>query len=217
MSQILDTHYNSTDTNYAMSVELTRKCINNRTSQLLKVGNLDIFLCFFNNSDFCFADVDDKVFFVFRISFKQTQDLFKRGRTFIDNDVCPFPQGPGDPVDTDGRTEEVINGKLEHVIIEESRKARQAEEQREAEKFESERGFLYRKYDREHVDMLYNCIVCDGMDSNLIDEFIEANPNLAEFSYGRQGNIVLLFITFHNDITYCYQVDAQGKTYDVTM
>ena len=65
--------------------------------------------------------------------------------------------------------------------------------------------------------MLYNCIVCDGMDSNLIDEFIEANPNLAEFSYGRQGNIVLLFITFHNDITYCYQVDAQGKTYDVTM
>ena len=118
---------------------------------------------------------------------------------------------------TDGRTEEVINGKLEHVIIEESRKARQAEEQREAEKFESERGFLYRKYDREHVDMLYNCIVCDGMDSNLIDEFIEANPNLAEFSYGRQGNIVLLFITFHNDITYCYQVDAQGKTYDVTM
>ena len=118
---------------------------------------------------------------------------------------------------TDGSTEEVINGKLEHVIIEESRKARQAEEQREAEKFESERGFLYRKYDREHVDMLYNCIVCDGMDSNLIDEFIEANPNLAEFSYGRQGNIVLLFITFHNDITYCYQVDAQGKTYDVTM
>lgn len=118
---------------------------------------------------------------------------------------------------TDGRTEEVINGKLEHVIIEESRKARQAEEQREAETFESERGFLYRKYDREHVDMLYNCIVCDGMDSNLIDEFIEANPNLAEFSYGRQGNIVLLFITFHNDITYCYQVDAQGKTYDVTM
>lgn len=118
---------------------------------------------------------------------------------------------------TDGSTEEVINGKLEHVIIEESRKARQAEEQREAEKFESERGFLYRKYDREHVDMLYNCIVCDGMDSNLIDEFIEANPNLAEFSYGRQGNIVLLFITFHNDITYCYQVDAQGKTYDVNM
>ena len=51
----------------------------------------------------------------------------------------------------------------------------------------------------------------------IIDEFIEANPNLAEFSYGRQGNIVLLFITFHNDITYCYQVDAQGKTYDVTM
>ena len=118
---------------------------------------------------------------------------------------------------TDGRTEEVINGKLEHVIIEESRRARQAEEHREAEKYEAERGFLYRKYNREHVDMLYNCIVCDGMDSSLIDEFIEANPNLAEFSYGRQGNIVFLFITFHNGITYCYQTDVQGRTCDVNM
>ena len=118
---------------------------------------------------------------------------------------------------TDGRTEEVINGKLEHVIIEESRKARQAEEQRESDKYETERGFLYRKYNREHVDMLYNCIVCDGMDSSLIDEFIEANPNLAEFSYGRQGNIVFLFITFHNGITYCYQTDVQRRTCDVNM
>ncbi len=115
----------------------------------------------------------------------------------------------------DGRTEEIINGKFEHVIIEESRQAQMEQERLANEAMEAERGFLYAKYNKDHVDMLFNSILCDGMDSNMINEFLDAKPDLAEFSYGRQGNIVFLFVTFHNGATYSYQVNGKGLIYNV--
>ena len=150
-----------------------------------------------------------------RLSLNDMLQLVDMGKEDIAIGLFVIDNSNGVYYYADGRTEELINGKLEHVIIEESRQARLEEERKAYAEMEKERGFLYAKYNKEHVDMLFNSILCDGMDSDMINEFLNAKPHLADFSYGRQGNIVFLFITFHNGATYCYQVDGKGLTYNV--
>lgn len=140
--------------------------------------------------------------FLQMISWKETDFVISR---FVDE------YSNGDYYYANGGTERLINGKLESVIIAEARQARQAEEANQAEVLKGERGFLYKKYYMDHVDMLYEYKICEGMNDALLTDFQKAYPDKAEFSFG-YGEV---YISFANGSKYKYRVKEDNTICEV--
>lgn len=75
------------------------------------------------------------------------------------------------------------------------------------------RAKLYKKYNKKHVDMLYNGKVVNGMDAGLVMDFFELNPNLGECLPSSYGGLYNMGVTFYGGKSYSMFFDK--TVYDV--
>ena len=87
------------------------------------------------------------------------------------------------------------NQEIQNTLVAAKKKSKKSTQQ-------PQRAKLYKKYNKNHVDLMYKGIIRNGMDAGLVMEFFELNPNLGECIPSSYGGMYSLSVTFYGGKSY---------------